>query len=184
MRLIITPFACAVIISQLYPSVVTFYFLVILDILRKCYFSSLWHTTGLHNSLRGLAQSVLGDLPSDRQVHYTSLVEALEERFAPPNQMDLYRVQLKERRQKASETLPELGQVIWRLVNKAYPKAPAEVRETFSTEHVLDSLVNSEMRIRIKQSRPANLNEAICLAVELDALYKAEKKNEFGRLAV
>jgi hypothetical protein len=132
-------------------------------------------------ALRGLAQSVLGDLPSDRQVHYTSLVEALEERFAPPNQMDLYRVQLKERRQKASETLPELGQAIRRLVNKAYPKAPAEVRETLSTEHFLDSLVNSEMRIRIKQSRPANLNEAICLAVELDALYKAEKKNEFGR---
>ena len=132
-------------------------------------------------ALRGQAQCVLGDLPSDRQVHYTSLVEALEERFAPPNQMDLYRVQLKERRQKASETLPELGQAIRRLVNKAYPKAPAEVRETLSTEHFLDSLVNSEMRIRIKQSRPSNLNEAICLAVELDALYKAEKKNEFGR---
>jgi hypothetical protein len=50
MRLVITPFACVVIISQLYNSVVTFYFLVVLlDILRKCYFSSLWHTTGLHN---------------------------------------------------------------------------------------------------------------------------------------
>jgi hypothetical protein len=51
--------------------------------------------------LRGQAQCVLGDLLSDRQVHYTSLVEALQERFAPPNQMDFYRVQLKERRQKA-----------------------------------------------------------------------------------
>ena len=90
-------------------------------------------------------------------------------------------MQLKERRQKASETLPELGQTIRRLVNKAYPKAPAEVRETLSTEHFLDALVNSQMRIRIKQSRPANLNQAICLAVELDVLYKAEKKNEFGR---
>ena len=84
------------------------------------------------------------------QVHYTSLVEALEERFVPPNQMDLYRVQLKERRQKASETLPDLGQAIRRLVIKAYPNEPAEVRETFSTEHFLDVLVNSEMRIRIK----------------------------------
>jgi hypothetical protein len=37
------------------------------------------------------------------------------------------------------------------------------------------------MRIRIKQSRPANLIQAICLAVELGALYKDEKKNEFGR---
>jgi hypothetical protein len=47
------------------------------------------------------------------------------------------------------------------LVNKAYHKAPAEVRETLSTDHFLDALVNSEMRIRIKQSRPANLNQAI-----------------------
>ena len=90
-------------------------------------------------------------------------------------------MQLKERRQKASETLPVLVQAIRRLVNKAYPKALAEVRETLSTEHFLDALVNSEMRIRIKKSRPANLNQAICLAVELDAPYKAEKKNEFGR---
>jgi hypothetical protein len=44
--------------------------------------------------------------------------------------MDLYRGQLKERRQKASETLPELGQAMRRLVNKAYPKAPAKVRES------------------------------------------------------
>jgi hypothetical protein len=43
-------------------------------------------------ALRGKAQCVLGDLPSDRQVHYTSLVEALEERFAPPNQMDILQV--------------------------------------------------------------------------------------------
>jgi hypothetical protein len=50
-----------------------------------------------------------------------------------------------------------LTQVIRRLVNKTYHKAPAEIRETLSTEHFLDELVNSEMRIRIKQSRPANL---------------------------
>ena len=82
-------------------------------------------------ALRGQAQCVLGDLPSDRQVHYASLVEALEERFAPPNQMDLYRVQLKERRQKASESLPELGQTIRRLVNKAYPKAQLKSEKRF-----------------------------------------------------
>jgi hypothetical protein len=39
--------------------------------------------------LRGQAQCVLGDLSSDHHVHYTSLVKALEERFAPPNQIDL-----------------------------------------------------------------------------------------------
>ena len=33
------------------------------------------------------------------------------------------------------------------------------------------------MRIRIKQSRPTNLNEAIKLAVELEAYNRAERKS-------
>lgn len=49
-------------------------------------------------SLRGHAQSVLGDLPSDKGQHYRTPVRSLEERFFPQNQTVLYRVQLKERR--------------------------------------------------------------------------------------
>lgn len=40
----------------------------------------------------------------------------------------------------------------------------------------MDALVNSEMRIRIKQFRPRHLNDAIQLAVELEAYNKAERK--------
>ena len=43
-------------------------------------------------ALHGQAQSILGDLPIDKQQDYKSLVKALEERFAPPNQTELYRV--------------------------------------------------------------------------------------------
>ena len=89
-----------------------------------------------------------------------------------PNQNELYRVQLRERRKRVSESLPELGQAIRRLINKAYPKAPGEVRETLAMEHFIDALSNNEMRIRIKQSRPQNLNTAVCLAVELETFYK------------
>ena len=134
------------------------------------------HDKGLYlaAALRGQAQGVLGDLPEDRKCHFEYLVRSLEERFAPPNQTELYRVQLKERRQRASESLPELGQAIRRLVNKAYPRAPGEVRETLAMEHFIDALVNSEIRIKIKKSRPQNLNTAVCLAVELETFYKAE----------
>ncbi|CAG2213232.1 unnamed protein product [Mytilus edulis] len=130
-------------------------------------------------ALRGHAQSVFSDLPTDKKMNYETLVKSLEERFAPPNQNELYRVQLKERRQRASETLPELGQTIRRLVNRAYPLAPTEVKETLSKDYFLDALHDSEMRIKIKQSRPQNLNQAICLAVELEAFYKAEKRQDF-----
>ena len=58
-------------------------------------------------SMRGQAQGVFGNLAS-KSNDYAELSNALQERFAPPNQTDLYRVQLKERKQKATESLTEL----------------------------------------------------------------------------
>jgi hypothetical protein len=125
-------------------------------------------------ALRGQFQGVLGDLPEDKKGHFESLVKTLEERFSPPNQNELYMVQLRERRQRVSESLPELGQAITRLINKAYPKAPGEVREMLAMVHFIDALSNSEMRIKIKHSHPEDLITAVCLAVELETFYKAE----------
>ena len=129
-------------------------------------------------SLRGTAQGVLGNVSSETGHRYDLLVKALEERFAPPNQTELYRAQLKERKQRASETLSELGQAIRRLTCLAYPTAPSEVRETLGKDAFIDALVNSDMRLRIKQSRPGSLNDAIRLSVELDAYYKTERRGE------
>ena len=80
-------------------------------------------------SLRGPAQAILGDLPSELRSDYETLTSALEERFSLPSQTELYRVQFRERRKKASESLPEMGQSISRLANLAYPTAPRDVRE-------------------------------------------------------
>ena len=128
-------------------------------------------------SLRGQAQGVYGNLAKD-SCKYDELAKALEERFAPPNQTELYRVQLKERRQRASETLTELGQDIWRLTNLTYATAPIDVRETLAKEQFIDCLHSSDMRLRIKQARPKSLNDAVRHAVELEAFVKAEKKYE------
>ena len=99
----------------------------------------------------------------------------------PPNQTELYRVQLKARRQRDTECLTELGQDIWRLTNLAYPTAPADVRETLAKEQFIDALVRSDMRLRIKQARPTSLNMAVRHAVELEAFHKAEKKHLEGQ---
>ena len=79
-------------------------------------------------SLRGSAQGVLGNLPKGSKPDYQTLLRAREERFAPPSQTELYRVQMRERHQRAGESLPELGQAIRRLANLAYPTAPTEIR--------------------------------------------------------
>ena len=108
------------------------------------------------------------------------LVTGLEERFAP-NQTDLYRVQLRETRQKATETFSELGQDIRRLTNLEYSMAPPELMETLAKEQFNDALVDSDMRLRIKQARPLNLNDAVCHAVELEAFNRAERKHLEGQ---
>ena len=134
-------------------------------------------------SLRGQAQGVFGNLSSNSR-DYDTLVKALEERFAPPNQTELYRVQLRERRQKASETLSELGQEIRRLTNLAYPSAPADIKETLAKEQFIDSLVNVDMRLRIKQARPTDLNDAVRHGVELEAFNRAERSKLEGQIEV
>jgi hypothetical protein len=127
-------------------------------------------------SLRGLTQGILGNLNENEQLNYSELTRALSDRFDPPDQMELYRIQLREKQQKASESLPELGQNIRRLTNLAYPTVPCDVRETLAKDQFIDVLPSSEMRLRIKQARPVNLNGAVRHAVELEAYFKAEGK--------
>jgi hypothetical protein len=64
------------------------------------------------------------------------------------------------------------------LTNLAYPTAPGEIREILAKNQFIDALIDSDARIRIKQSRPASLNEAISLAVELEAYNRVEKRDQ------
>jgi oligoendopeptidase F len=126
--------------------------------------------------LRGQEQGALGNLPHDQRQDFGKLVRSLEERFSPSNQTELYSTQLRERRQRAAESLPELGQEVRRLANLAYPTGPNDVKETLAKEQFIDALVSSDMRLRIKQARPTNLDDAVRHAVELEAFNKAEEK--------
>ena len=50
------------------------------------------------------------------------------------------------------------------------------MRETLAKEQFIDALKESEMRLRVKQARPMDLNDAIRHAVELDAFNSAERR--------
>ena len=127
-------------------------------------------------SLRGQAQTVLGNMKSEDVCAYGDLCEALEARFAPANQIELYRAMLREKRQKPKDTLPELGESIRRLVHLAYPTAPREVTEMIAKDQFVDALNDFDMRLRIQQSRPRTLNDAVRLAVEIEAFCRAERQ--------
>ena len=69
-----------------------------------------------------------------------------------------------------------MGQDIRRFVILAYPTALIDVREILATEQFLDGLYNSDIRLKIKQARPLNLNDVIQRAVELEAYNRAERQ--------
>ena len=71
-----------------------------------------------------------------------------------------------------------MGQEIRRLINLAYPTASSELKEVLATEQFLDGLFDYEMRLKIKQARPVNLNDAIQRAVELEAFNRAERRRK------
>lgn len=126
-------------------------------------------------SLRGAAQQVLSNLIAEKKANYNELVSALEKRFAPPNIEELYKSELRIRQRKPGESLLELGQAIRRLVTLAYPKAP-EVLDTLSKDSFLNSLTESEVRLKLLRARPVSFDETLQVAVELDACMKAEEK--------
>ena len=127
-------------------------------------------------SLRGLAQGVLGNLPLEKQKDFEELSKALSERFSPESQTELYRAQLKEREWKHGENVAEFGQRILRLTTLAYPKADPCLINSLAMGFFVDAISDSEMRLKIKQTRPKDLNEAVKVAVELEAFDRAERQ--------
>ena len=88
---------------------------------------------------------MLGGLAEGIPKTYGMLITALNEQFSPPNQLDLHRAQLREGKQRATGSMPELGQSIRRLTNLAYPTAPYNVMETLSKEYVIDAAIDSDI---------------------------------------
>ena len=129
-------------------------------------------TTGaleLATNLRGLALGVLAALEPWQRRDYRSLVAALEMRFEPRSNPQVFRAQLKGRIRQRNESLVELAHDIKRLVRYAYPEAPHDVKERLGVEAFRDSLQDERLEWVIYQGRPMGLDEAVSLAMECEA---------------
>ena len=74
-----------------------------------------------------------------------------------------------------------MGQDIRRVTNIAYRTAPCDVRETLANEQFIDALHSSDKRLRVKQARPSDLNDAVRHVVELEAYKQTERKKQEGQ---
>ena len=78
--------------------------------------------------------------------------------------------------QGKEETLPELTQTIQRLVRQAYPDAPLSVREVLEKDCFVDAIPDADIRWKMLQARPKNLQDALAVVTEAKAFQMAEKQ--------
>ena len=120
-------------------------------------------------SLRGPAATVLTNLPPAQRYNYAALTSALQSQFGTAHQTELNRMRLKARIRRREETLPELAEDVERLVRLAYPDATEPMVEVLAKDQFVNSLPEEDMRLRIRQHRPATLRAALETALELES---------------
>ena len=132
----------------------------------------------LAGSLTGGARALLNDLDPGVREDFDKLVDALTNRYGTVNRAEVFKTQLQTRIKRKDETIPELAQAIQTLAKKAYPTANASMIDVLAIDHFIDALPQSDIRLRLKESRPKNLMEAEKLAVTLEAFRLADKQRE------
>ena len=126
--------------------------------------------------LRGPALTVLTNISADHRGDYSVLIAALDRRFGSAHRAELNRVKLKGRVRKREETLPELAEEVEHLARLAYPDATAEMVEVLARDQFIDALPDEEFRLRLRQNKPATLQEALEQALELESIYQANRQ--------
>ena len=107
-------------------------------------------------SLRGSARSVMVNLTMPQRRDYKALKSALTQHFCPPQQVHLYQAELKARKRKPDESLPDLGRDIARLIRLAYPTADLATRENWNKRILRCDSRSCHRSALERTSRPPN----------------------------
>ncbi|KAJ8911361.1 hypothetical protein NQ315_011654 [Exocentrus adspersus] len=130
--------------------------------------------TSLIAALRGEALEVLRTI-TEASPNYATLTSALERRYGDAHLQHVYQAQLRSRRQRFEETLQQYEADISRMVNLAYPKAPAEVIEQLSVSNFIEGLRDPEIGQLVRLARPKTISEALAQALEIEAAKEASR---------
>ncbi|KAJ8911359.1 hypothetical protein NQ315_011652 [Exocentrus adspersus] len=130
--------------------------------------------TSLIAALRGEALEVLRTI-TEASPNYATLTSALERRYGDAHLQHVYQAQLRSRRQRFEETLQQYEADISRMVNLAYPTAPAEVIEQLSVSSFIEGLRDPEIGQLVRLARPKTISEALAQALEIEAAKEASR---------
>ena len=73
-----------------------------------------------------------------------------------------------------------MAQTIQKLTRQAYPGATSDLHNILALDHFIDAIPDTDMRLRLRESRPKNISEAETQATRLETHKLADKQR--GRL--
>ena len=110
---------------------------------------------------------------------YDNLLQKLRQRYGSSEQVDRYRQEIRNRRQKPNESLSELATDIEKLVTFGYPDETPEAREKlFSLPAFMNALADNNLGFEVFKIKPTTLREALNMRrLELKPGGKPRKRN-------
>ena len=133
----------------------------------------------LASCLSGNARAILTELNEAEQQDFDSLVRVLSMRYGSIERAEMYRARLKGRIRGGNESLPELAQSIKKLTRRAYPTADQAVINTLALDHFVDALTDPDMRLRLREARPRDIEEAEVLAIRFETYKIADAQRGY-----
>ena len=131
--------------------------------------------------MRGAALLQLQGLATSVRENYTTLKGALREKFVPKERIELHKAEFRARHRERDEKLPDLASSLRRLVSRAYPEAVLDLQDSLAKDQFIDALEDREIRMKLRESGPKTLDEAVSRALQIEAMYEAESRRGKGR---
>ena len=137
----------------------------------------------LATSLVGQARGVLSDMSEQDRLDYGALVQKLTLRFEPVDLVGMYQSQLRSRKRKHNESLPELAQEIGKLSRQAFPTADETTRNYMAVTSFISALGNEQQELFVYQRDPKTVEEAGKAAMAFETFQAARpSKTPFLRM--
>ena len=67
------------------------------------------------------------------------------------------------------------------MVRKAYPEATDGLQDSLVKDQFIDALEDREMRLKLQESGPKMLDEAVSRVLQIEAMYEAKSRRNKGR---
>ena len=117
-------------------------------------------------------------MPPENQNVYAELTKALELRYGDKHLCELYREQLKVRRQRSRETFQGFEANVYRLTRLAYPEESEDFQKWISLIMFIDGIRDSQLQQVLRMAQHDNKSDALVHALRFEAAKSATYINQ------